>query len=42
MEVLIFVPFGVESCPMWNQVGGGYSSERNGWVDASEFIDSHR
>jgi murein DD-endopeptidase MepM/ murein hydrolase activator NlpD len=32
----------VESCPMWHQVGGGYSSERDGWVDASEFIDSHR
>jgi murein DD-endopeptidase MepM/ murein hydrolase activator NlpD len=32
----------VESCPMWHQVGGGYSSKRNGWVDASEFIDSHR
>jgi murein DD-endopeptidase MepM/ murein hydrolase activator NlpD len=32
----------VESCPMWHQVGGGYSSERNGWVDALEFIDSHR
>jgi murein DD-endopeptidase MepM/ murein hydrolase activator NlpD len=31
-----------ESCPMWNKVGGGYSSERNGWVDASEFIDKHR
>jgi murein DD-endopeptidase MepM/ murein hydrolase activator NlpD len=32
----------VESCPMWHQVGGGYSSERNGWVDASEFIDKYR
>ncbi len=30
-----------ETCPMWHQVGGGYSSERSGWVDASEFIDSH-
>jgi murein DD-endopeptidase MepM/ murein hydrolase activator NlpD len=32
----------VESYPMWYQFGGGYSSERNGWVDASEFIDKHR
>jgi murein DD-endopeptidase MepM/ murein hydrolase activator NlpD len=32
----------VESCPMWHQVGGGYSSERNGWLDASEFIDKFR
>lgn len=31
-----------ENCPMWNQVGGGYSSERNGWVDPSEFIDKYR
>ncbi len=29
-------------CPMWGQVGGGYSSERKGWVDPSDFIDSHR
>jgi hypothetical protein len=27
---------------MRHQVGGGYSSERNGWVDASEFIDKYR
>lgn len=32
----------VETCPMWNQVGGGYSSERDGWLNPSEFIDSHR
>jgi hypothetical protein len=31
-----------ETCPMWHQVGGGYSSERNGWVDASEFIDKYK
>ena len=31
-----------ESCPMWQQVGGGYSSERNGWLDPSEFIEKHR
>ncbi|HRI04449.1 MAG TPA: M23 family metallopeptidase [Pyrinomonadaceae bacterium] len=30
------------NCPMWNQAGGGYSNDRNGWVDPSEFIDSHR
>ncbi len=29
-------------CPMWNQAGGGYSNERNGWTDPSDFIDSHR
>ena len=29
-------------CPMWNRPGGGYSSESNGWVDPSDFIDSHR
>lgn len=29
-----------ESCPLWNQVGPGYSTERNGWLDPSEFIDS--
>ena len=31
-----------ETCPMWHQVGGGYSGERNGWLDPSEFIDKHR
>ena len=31
-----------ESCLMWNQVGGGYSGERTGWLDPSEFIDKHR
>lgn len=29
-------------CPMWGRPGGGYSSESNGWVDPSDFIDSHR
>ncbi len=28
--------------PMWNKVGGGYSSDRRGWVDPSNFIDSQR
>lgn len=31
-----------ENCPMWRQVGGGYSSERNGWLDPSEFIDKYK
>jgi murein DD-endopeptidase MepM/ murein hydrolase activator NlpD len=31
-----------ESCPMWRQVGGGYSDNRNGWFDPSEFIDAFR
>ncbi|MGH9947250.1 MAG: M23 family metallopeptidase [Pyrinomonadaceae bacterium] len=30
------------TCPMWDQPGGGYSSERTGWVDPSDFIDSRR
>lgn len=29
-------------CPMWDQAGGGYSRDRTGWVDPSDFIDSHR
>ena len=28
-------------CPMWNQPGGGYNRENKGWVDPSEYIDSH-
>jgi len=28
-----------ENCPMWNQAGGGYSAERKGWLDPSDFID---
>ena len=31
-----------ETCPMWHTVGGGYSGERKGWLEPSEFIDSHR
>lgn len=31
-----------ETCPMWNQAGGGYSTERNGWLDPSDFIDRRR
>jgi murein DD-endopeptidase MepM/ murein hydrolase activator NlpD len=29
-----------EICPMWNQAGIGYSAERKGWLDPSDFIDS--
>ena len=31
-----------ENCPMWNEAGGGYSEERNGWLDPSDFIDKNR
>ena len=26
-------------CPLWNDVGPGYSDTRHGWIDPSEFID---
>lgn len=29
-----------ENSPMWNQAGGGYSTDRNGWLDPSDFIDA--
>lgn len=29
-----------ENCPVWGQAGGGYSTDRTGWVDPSDFIDS--
>ncbi|MGI8788695.1 MAG: M23 family metallopeptidase [Pyrinomonadaceae bacterium] len=29
-------------CPMWNEAGAGYSTERRGWLDPSDFIDAHR
>jgi murein DD-endopeptidase MepM/ murein hydrolase activator NlpD len=29
-------------CPMWGKPGPGYAKESNGWVDPSDFIDSHR
>ena len=29
-------------CPVWNQPGNGYSSERKGWIDPSDFINSRR
>ena len=28
--------------PMWGKAGGGYSKDRRGWLDPSEFIDKHR
>jgi murein DD-endopeptidase MepM/ murein hydrolase activator NlpD len=31
-----------ENCPMWNQPGGGYSADRKGWLDPSDFIDKRR
>jgi len=31
-----------EDCPMWNQAGAGYSAERKGWLDPSDFIDKQR
>ena len=31
-----------ETCPMWNQAGAGYSAERKGWLDPSDFIDVRR
>jgi murein DD-endopeptidase MepM/ murein hydrolase activator NlpD len=29
-------------CSVWNQTGGGYSAEKHGWIDPSEFIDKTR
>jgi len=29
-------------CPMWDSAGPGYSTERKGWVDPSNFIDARR
>ena len=29
-------------CPLWNEVGPGYSDEREGWIDPSEFIEKTR
>lgn len=31
-----------ENCPMWNKAGGGYSTDRKGWIDPSDFIDKNR
>lgn len=30
------------NCPMWGQPGQGYSADRNGWADPSEFVDANR
>lgn len=29
-------------CPLWDQAGPGYSDQRNGWIDPSEFIELTR
>ena len=29
-------------CPAWGATGIGYSSNRTGWTDPSDFIDAHR
>jgi murein DD-endopeptidase MepM/ murein hydrolase activator NlpD len=29
-------------CPLWNEVGPGYSDRRHGWIDPSEFIEKTR
>ncbi len=29
-------------CPMWNQAGEGYSTERKGWIDPSDFVDKNQ
>lgn len=31
-----------ENCPVWNEAGAGYSAERKGWLDPSDFIDKSR
>lgn len=28
--------------PMWNQAGGGYSKDKTGWTDPSDFIETYR
>lgn len=32
----------LSNCPMWGQPGPGYSSDRTGWIDPSNFVDAHR
>lgn len=29
-------------CPAWGTTGAGYSNNRTGWADPSDFIDAHR
>ena len=38
------LPFEIRwaECPFWNQPGHGYSDEKLGWIDPSEFIEKHR
>lgn len=30
----------LEDCPEWSKPGGGYSKDRKGWTDPSDFIDA--
>lgn len=32
----------IKDCPAWGESGAGYSSNFEGWIDPSEFIDRHR
>jgi murein DD-endopeptidase MepM/ murein hydrolase activator NlpD len=32
----------LSDCPMWNRAGDGYSADRRGWTDPSNFIDKHK
>lgn len=32
----------LSNCPAWGQAGAGYSSNRTGWLDPSDFIDANR
>jgi len=31
-----------KECPLWGEVGPGYSDDRRGWIDPSEFIERTR
>lgn len=31
-----------KDCPLWNKSGNGYSDEKHGWIDPSEFIENTR
>lgn len=30
------------ACPSWSEAGPGYSDDRNGWIDPSEFIEKQK
>jgi murein DD-endopeptidase MepM/ murein hydrolase activator NlpD len=38
----LHVEIRTSDCPMWNQPGPGYSGDRAGWIDPSDFIDRQR